>query len=79
MARKTELYAIGIIMQDNRMLYVTSTGEKHTARWEDGKDAMLFTKDIAKDMCQGFAWNGIPTVPVLKLDYINLRNEVKEN
>lgn len=75
MARKKDEYAIGILNRGGTIKYVTSIGEHSTARWESGKDAITFSKEFAVDMCRGFAWNGISAVPVLKLDWADLRNE----
>ena len=77
MARHPQLYAIGILMQGGKIKYVTSTEQKW-ARWESGKEAMVFSKDMALDMCKGFAWNGISAVPILKLDWIDLKNGEEE-
>lgn len=71
---KRQMYAIGILQRENKIKYVTSVEEHHTARWEDGKEAKLFSKEIAVDMCQGFAWNGIAAIPILQLDWIILQN-----
>lgn len=79
MARKNEeLYVVGVLMRDGKIKFVTSTDEHHTAYWKDGEEAMLFSKSWAKDMCIGFAWNGISAVPILKQDFITLRNPEAE-
>ena len=76
---KRQMYAIGILQRENKIKYVTSIEEHRMARWDDGKEAMLFSKEMSTDMCQGFAWNGIAAIPILKLDWITLQNlESKE-
>ena len=75
---KQELYAIGILFEGNKIKYVTSLGEHKTAHWSAGEEAMYFTKDWAKDMCIGFAWNGYTAIPILKQDFITLSNPPKE-
>ena len=77
MAKKKELYAIGILFQGGKIKYVTSVEGHNWAKWEDGKEAMLFDKNWAVEMCRGFAWNGISGIPILKLDWINLENPPK--
>ena len=75
---KREEYAIGIL-EKGGIKYVTALQEHHVALWETGKEAIYFSKDTAKDMCIGFAFNGIAGVPILKQDFITLRNEVEFN
>ena len=80
MARKTEEYVIGILFPKKdrtEIKYVTSVGDHHTAYWEDGKKAEIFAKSTALDMCQGFAWNGIAAIPILKESYITFENPVE--
>ena len=76
---KQQLYAIGILKTGNMIKYVTEIGEHHTAKWQDGKEAKYFSKAFVLDVCQGFAWNGIAAIPILKQEFITLRNEVAEN
>lgn len=76
---KKQMYAIGILLSNGRIKYVTSVEGHNWAKWESGKEAMLFNKDWALDMCKGFAWNGISAVPILKLDWIILINAKEEN
>lgn len=76
MAKRTE-YAVGILRPNGKIKFVTGLGEHHVAYWEDGKDALYFSKDFALDMCKGFAWNGISAVPIMKQDFINLYNPTK--
>jgi len=75
MAKTTEQYAVGILKEGNKIAYVTSLGEGKTAKWEKGKEAMYFSKSWALDMCYGFAWNGIAGIPILKQDFITLKND----
>ena len=78
MAHKRDEYAVGILHRDSKIKYVTSVGEHHTAKWESGKEAITFSKEYAIDMCRGFAWNGISAIPILKVDWINLKNPEEE-
>lgn len=71
---KKQMYAIGILFKDNTIKYVTGIGERNWAKWESGKEAMEFSKEMALDMCKGFAWNGISAIPILKLDWVDLKN-----
>ena len=71
---KRQMYAIGILQRDSKIKYVTGIQERNWAKWEDGKEAMYFSKEMALDMCKGFAWNGISAIPILQLDWIILKN-----
>ena len=72
---KRQMYAIGILLRGGKIKYVTSVGEHHTAKWEAGKEAKYFSKEMAMDMCKGFAWNGISAIPILQQEWIDLKNE----
>lgn len=76
---KKPMYAIGVIRGLNTIKFVTRIGDHHTAYWEDGKEAMYFTKEFALDVCKGFAWNGIGAFPILQQEFLELRNYVEEN
>ena len=83
MARKAEQYVIGILLSyedRTEIKYVTSVQtEPKVAKWEDGKDAMIFSKDYAKDLAFGLCMNGYAAVVMIKPDYLDLRNpESKE-
>lgn len=78
MARKREEYAIGILFTDGTIRYVTEILPKHVAKWEDGKPAIYFPKETAKDICMGFGLNFTAAVPILKQDWIDLKNPEKE-
>ena len=83
MARKAEQYVIGILsptQTETTIKYVTSVQtEPKVAKWEDGKDAMIFSKDYAKDLAFGLCMNGYAAVVMIKPDYLDLRNpESKE-
>lgn len=78
MAKKTDNYVIGILApyeDRTEIKYVTSIEtEPKTAYWKDGERAMIFTKDYAKDLALGLCVNGYIAVPMLKADYLDLRN-----
>lgn len=82
MARKAEQYVIGILLSykdRTEIKYVTSIQtEPKVAHWEDGETAMTFSKDYAKDLAFGLCMNGYVAVPMLKADYLNLRNPESE-
>ena len=78
MARKTEQYVVGILFPtktETTIKYVTSvqTNPK-VAKWEDGKAAMTFAKEYAKDLAFGLCVNGHIAVPMIKADYLELVN-----
>jgi hypothetical protein len=79
MAKKRQMYVIGVLLRNGRIKYVTSIAEHHWARYESGKEAMLFTKETALDMCKGFAWNEVSAVPILYLDWITYKNPDEED
>lgn len=78
MENKQDVYAIGIILDYNgrhEIKYVTSVNNfDNTAEWDDGKCAMEFSKDYAKDVALGLCLNGFAAIPILKANYINLIN-----
>ena len=83
MARKAEEYVVGILFpykDRTEIKYVTSVSRiSKTAKWDDGKDAMTFSKDYAKDLAIGIIWNGNPAIVMLKEDWLNLKNpEIRE-
>lgn len=78
MARKTEEYVVGILFPyENRteIKYVTSISSKSKiAKWEDGQNAITFSKTYAKDLAWGLILNGNPSIAILKESYLNLSN-----
>lgn len=83
MARKAEQYVIGILFPtktETTIKYVTSVKtEPKVAKWEDGKPAMTFSKDYAKDLAFGLCVNGYAAVVMIKLDYLTLVNPESES
>ena len=84
MARKAEQYVIGILSSyedRTEIKYVTSVQTKpKVAHWEDGKEAMAFSKDYAKDLSFGLCVNGYAAIVMIKPDYLTLVNpESEEN
>ena len=84
MARKAEQYVIGILSSyedRTEIKYVTSVQtEPKVAKWDDGKEAMTFSKDYAKDLAFGLCMNGYASIVMIKPDYLDLRNpECKES
>lgn len=78
MARKTEEYVVGILFpykDRTEIKYVTSvSSEPKVAKWEDGKEAMTFSKAYAKDLAWGLTLNGNPAIAILKESCLNLSN-----
>lgn len=72
--KKEEKYIVGIIERGRKIKFVTSIEPKHYAKWEQGKEAIEFSKEYAEEMCIGFAWNGYFAVPILKKDYWKYEN-----
>ena len=55
--------------------YVTSVEtQPKMAYWEAGKEAMIFQKDYAKDLAWALCLNGNAAIPMLKEDYLTLKN-----
>ena len=83
MARKTEQYVIGILSPHKdrtEIKYVTSIQtEPKVAHWEDGKEAMTFSKDYAKDLAFGLCVNGYTAIVIIKPDYLTLVNPESED
>lgn len=78
MARKTDEYVVGILFAyENRteIKYVTSIDtQTKVAHWEAGKEAKIFSKDWANDLALALCINGNAAIPMLKPDYLELRN-----
>ena len=78
MARKKEEYVVGILFpykDRTEIKYVTNvSSEPKVAKWEDGKEAMTFSKVYAKDLAWGLTLNGNPAIIMLKESYLNLSN-----
>ena len=78
MARKAEEYIVGILFayeDRTEIKYVTEIDmQTKFAKWEDGKEAMTFSKDWAKDLAWALSLNGNPAIPMLKADYLDLVN-----
>lgn len=82
MARKTDKYVIGILFayeDRTEIKYVTKSDNiEKISYWEDGKEAMTFSKDDAKYLAWALTINGNPAIPMLKPDYITLKNPEKK-
>lgn len=78
MARKAEEYVVGILFpykDRTEIKYVTNvSSEPKVAKWEDGKEAITFSKAYAKDLAWGLTLNGNPAIAMLKKSYLNLSN-----
>lgn len=82
MAKKKENYIIGILTaykDRTEIKYVTSIEtETKYAYWEDGKEAVILSKDYAKDVAWALSVNGYPAIVMLKPDYLTLQNPKKK-
>ena len=82
MARKSDEYAVGILFayeDRTEIKYVTEIDmQTKFAKWEDGKEAKIFSKDWAKDLAWALCLNGNPAIPMIKPDYLGLRNPEKK-
>lgn len=78
MARKAEEYVVGILFpykDRTEIKYVTNvSSEPKIAKWEDGKEAITFSKAYVKDLAWGLTLNGHPAIAMLKESYLNLSN-----
>ena len=78
MARKAEQYSVGILFPtktETTIKYVTGVQtQPKVAKWEDGKQAMKFSKDYAKDLAFGLCVNGYAAIVMIKPDYLTLVN-----
>lgn len=78
MSRKAEEYVVGILIpyeDRTEIKYVTNvSSEPKVAKWEDGKEAITFSKVYAKDLAWGLTLNGNPAIAMLKESYLNLSN-----
>ena len=84
MARKAkEEYVVGILFPtktQTTIKYVTSVKtETKVAKWDDGKEAMTFSKDCAKDLAFGLCVNGYAAIVMIKPDYLTLVNPESED
>ena len=84
MARKAkEEYVVGILSSyedRTEIKYITSIQtEPKVAHWEDGKEAMIFSKDYAKDLAFGLCVNGYTAIVIIKPDYLTLVNPESED
>ena len=78
MAKKAEQYVVGILFPtktETTIKYVTSIQtEPKVAKWDDGKEAMIFSKNYAKDLAFGLCMNGYAAIVMIKPDYLTLVN-----
>ena len=78
MVKKAEQYVVGILFPtktETTIKYVTSIQtEPKVAKWDDGKEAMIFSKNYAKDLAFGLCMNGYAAIVMIKPDYLTLVN-----
>ena len=78
MAKKAEQYVVGILFPtktETTIKYVTGVQtEPKVAKWDDGKEAMIFSKNYAKDLAFGLCMNGYAAIVMIKPDYLTLVN-----
>lgn len=71
MASNKNYYYV-LVITDNGPVFVTGTGEHHTAYWAMDKEPKEFTRSRAEDITLGLGLNGYPSYTVVspwKLDY----------
>ena len=82
MAKKSEDYVVGILFNyDDRteIKFVTEVNVANkSAYWNSGKEAMVFSKEYAKDLAFGLCVNGYVAIPMFKANYLNLGNSETE-
>lgn len=82
MPKKSDEYVVGILFayeDRTEIKYVTEIDmETKYAKWEDGKEAKIFSKDWAKDLAWALCLNGHTAIPMIKADYLDLVNPEKE-
>lgn len=78
MSRKADEYVVGVLFpykDRTEIKYVTSiTTKSKVAKWEDGKEAITFSKAYAKDLAWGLTLNGHLAIAMLKESYLLLEN-----
>lgn len=82
MADREETYVVGILeayKDRTEVKYVTTVNSRTKyAEWKAGEKAMEFSKEYAKDLAFGLCVNGYVAIPMLKADYLNLKNPKRE-
>ena len=78
MAKKSENYVVGILFNHEdktEIKFVTDVNSANkNAYWKSGEEAMVFSKEYAKDLAFGLCVNGYVAIPMLKADYLDLGN-----
>lgn len=78
MASKKDVYVVGILKtyEDRTEIeYVTNVDTNiKVAEWKAGESAIEFPKEYAKDLAFGLCINGYVAIPMLKANYLELRN-----
>lgn len=74
---KKDVYVVGVLQNyedRTEIKYVTGIPERNYAEWKAGEIAMEFSKEYAKDLAFGLCVNGYAAIPILKADYLELKN-----
>lgn len=78
MVNKKDVYVVGILKtyeDRTEVEYVTSVNMcTKYAEWKVGEMAIEFSKEYAKDLAFGLCVNGYIAIPMLKAEYLELRN-----
>lgn len=78
MANKKDVYVVGVLetYEDRTEIkYVTDVQyDPKVAKWNAGEPAREFSKGMAKDLALGLCINGYAAIPMLKADYLILKN-----
>lgn len=80
---KNDNYVIGILnaFEDRTEIkYVTNVNySSNYAQWKAGEKAAEFSKDMAADVALGLCFNGYAAIPMLKANYLDLKNPEEKN
>lgn len=83
MTSREDAYVVGILeaYEDRtEVKYVTTVNSRTKyAEWKSGEVAMEFSKEYAKDLAFGLCVNGYVAIPMLKAEYLNLKNPKTES
>ena len=61
---KSKYHTYVLVLTPQGAKFVTKLGEGHTCYWNGEEKPMEFSKEWAKSMCCGLAWNGHLAFPV---------------
>ena len=65
-----------LMVKDMEDVDIYACHQAVVGKWDDGKEAMTFSKDYAKDLAFGLCMNGYPAIVMIKPDYLTLINHI---